>query len=128
MILALLDKLTSDPVLSSLLVATNTDSKIHPVHVEGFGPAIAYTVTPVIREGNVVTDRVELRVVAPTYAGALLIANRLVNLLDLDEQTAGWWYDTTYVLSSNLNGGGSLEFGDNAYEEFRFFDVKWREA
>lgn len=131
MLHAILAKLNGDSTLTALLRATSVDSRIYPLTVNGFGPAIAYTDTPVER-GFPNLDTIEFRVTSPSFEVTKAISERVTELLNMTEGDAGWYDDGVHILFVGLNGaGGNLDFStpkQDVYQRFVNINVKWRRS
>lgn len=133
MITAILNKLTSDAALSTLLgavEATETkeaDTRLYPLSSDNFGPCICYSARPQ-NGGLVKQSTLELRIITEDYDLGLDIEKRVNELLDLEEDNGTGWIDSTAgvnILSSNLSGGGELQMG-TIYQRYPSYTIKWR--
>lgn len=126
MIYAILNRLKNDTQLSSLLSSTENDSKIYPLFTIGKDCCITYNDSPV-SGGDVKENRLELRIIDNDYDHMMQIEERLNALLDLKEYEQGFIYGNVSVMTSSLNGGGTLENDvTESIERILFYNIKWR--
>jgi hypothetical protein len=126
MIYAVLNRLKNDTELTSLLGVTGSDFRIYPLFTKKKGTCIVYTDAPV-SGGDIKDNRLELRIIDSDYDKVLRIENALNRLLDIPEGEPGFIYENVNIMSSILNGGGSLEnesTGD--IERILYYEIKWR--
>lgn len=126
MIYAILDRLKNDIELRTLLGASIDNPKIFPLKTDEDGESIVYNDSPT-SGGTIKENRLELRIITDDYDKAMLIEKSLCRLLDLEENQPGFRYEDVVIMSSTLNGGGTLENeATKDIERILYFDIKWR--
>ncbi|WP_443660443.1 hypothetical protein [Clostridium algidicarnis] len=124
---AVVQYLKADSKLSTLLQATQTDSRIYPLFTTDLSkPSIVYTDAPT-SGGYVANNRIELRIITYDYDLMLEIEKEVLSLLDIKEHENTIKINNT-SFRSFLNGGGTMEGPNNSIERLLFFNIIWKEG
>lgn len=128
MIYAILDKLKSSEELSTLLGATEDNTKIYPLSANKDDiPCIAYTDSPVSDEGRLKENRLEIRAIDNDYDHLQEVIKTVSGILIIPENKPGYRFNGANIMSCSQNGGGHIEDIENSiYEKFIYLDIRWR--
>lgn len=133
---ALYDYLASDSTLQTLLSGSASDKKVYPLEAPqpiSASPALPFLVYSVTGIGGVEElmkeIRVTIKIVADDFEEIKGLSDRLLVMLDLQDEIQGSWRPTNYfVYHCKQNGGGDLpaEFvSRNEYVRVLSFDIKY---
>lgn len=108
---------------SDVLISLLGGEHIYPYHTSYLGECVIFQVTPQLDNKAHQTLRVQLSIIAKTFAKALEIEKVIKQLL----LTLGDEPLTTNILQVEANGGGSLyDYNRQMYHHYIFLDINCR--
>lgn len=123
MVSEIIKLLTDDTTLKTKLGATTGDTHIYPLYTMNNNECIIYKHVPVSDDGIKTIDRLEITIIASTYAKTLEIEECVKSIL----LTIGDTPLNTLILEVELNGGGALYDGQrDKVHRILFLNILYR--
>ena len=123
MVSEIISLLSADSTIKTLLGAITGDTRIYPLETKSLNDCIIYKHIPVSDDGIKTIDRLEITIIASTYAKSLQIEDRVKSIL----LTKGDTPLNTSILEIELNGGGALYDGErNKVHRILFLNILYR--